>query len=52
MGRKERRRQKRAAKKFNSRKTVQASNKVLIFLAIITVVLVIATFYVRYSVSY
>ncbi len=52
MGRKERRQQKQNAKRFNSRKTVKANPKVLIILAIITIVIVIVTFYLRYGVNY
>ena len=49
MSRKERRAKARRAKIENLHRPVKANNKVLIVIAIITVILVIATFSIRYS---
>ncbi|HSQ42462.1 MAG TPA: hypothetical protein VLM37_09305 [Fibrobacteraceae bacterium] len=49
MGRKERRYQQKAAKEFHSRKPVKANKRVLIILGIVTVMIVVVSYYLRYS---
>lgn len=49
MGRRERRHQKKNAKENNTRKVVKADKRVLIGLGLTVVVIVVVTYYLRYS---
>ena len=49
MGRKERRYQQKSAKEFNSRKPVKADKRVLIGLGVATLLIVVVSYYLRYS---
>lgn len=49
MGRRERRHQKKNANENNTRKVVKADKRVLIGLGLTTVVIVVVSYYLRYS---
>lgn len=49
MGRRERRSQLKSAKEHSSRKPVRANQRVLIALGVVTVLIVVLTYYLRYS---
>jgi hypothetical protein len=49
MSRKDRRYQKKAAKEFNTRKPVKADKRVLIGLGIAATLIVVISYYLRYS---
>ena len=49
MGRRERRYQSKSAKEQTSRKSVKADKRVLIGLGVVTVLIVVVSYYLRYS---